>query len=361
MKINLTKKTKIISTLILCLLPSIYLTLIAQDRFQTVSHFSVVVEESNNAQASMGLLDMVVGTSAGATDAQVAIGFINSADLLFELEEKFQLIEHYTAPKIDFIFRLERSPTRQECLDYYRKKISAHLDAGSGLIYLTVESFSPELSKEMSKYTLQKTEHFINNLNKDIATKRLSFARDELDRAQGNIKENEKALLDFQNKHKVIQPEAIIQAQLEAIQALRLDKIRKGIELATLENSSPNSPMRASLGNVIANLGNEIKNQEAALSGPETQKLNQLLAQYKELQLNLELSLNLRKGAELILEKTRAEAIATSRFFSVIQNPYISDDNTHPRRMYLSVTLAAFILLIMYIVRAIITSIYDRV
>ena len=129
MKFNLSKKTKVISTLILCLLPSIYLTLIAQDRFQTVSHFSVVVEESNNAQASMGLLDMVTGTSAGATDAQVAIGFINSADLLFDLEKKFQLIEHYTAPNIDFIFRLERSPTRQECLDYYRKKISAKSDA----------------------------------------------------------------------------------------------------------------------------------------------------------------------------------------------------------------------------------------
>ena len=361
MKINLTKKTKVITTIILCLLPCLYLMLLAQDRYQTISHFSVVVEEGNNAQASMGLLDMVAGTSAGATDAQVAIGFINSSDLLFDVEREFQLIEHYSAPNIDFFFRLEHNPTREECLRYYRKKIFAQLDAASGLIYLTVESFSPELSKELSKYILQKTAYFINNLNKDIATKRLSFARAELDRAQANIKEDENALLNFQNKHKVIQPEAIIQAQLEAIQALRLDKIRKGIELATLENSSPNSPMRASLGNAIANLENEIKNQEAALSGPEAQKLNQILAQFKELQLNLELSLNLRKGAELILEKTRAEAIATSRFFSVIQNPYLSDDNTHPRRLYLSITSAAVILLLIYIVRAIIISVYDRV
>ena len=119
--------------------------------------------------------------------------------------------------------------------------------------------------------------------------------------------------------------------------------------------------MRASLGNAIENLENEIKNQEAALSGPEAQKLNQILAQFKELQLNLELSLNLRKGAELILEKTRAEAITTSRFFSVIQNPYLLDDDTHPRRLYLSVTSVAVILLILYLSRAIIASIYDRV
>jgi capsular polysaccharide transport system permease protein len=175
------------------------------------------------------------------------------------------------------------------------------------------------------------------------------------------IKQNKKFLLDFQNEYKIIQPEAIIQAQLEAIQGLRLDKIRRGVELATIEASSPNSPMRASLGNAIENLDREIKNQEAALSGPEAQKLNQILAQFKELQLNLELSLNLRKGAELILEKTRAEAITTSRFFSVIQTPYLLDGETHPRRLYLSITSIAVILLSLYLTRAVIASIYDRV
>jgi capsular polysaccharide transport system permease protein len=361
MNFNFSKQAKLISIITACAIPALYLGLVAEDRFETVSHFSVVVEESNNAEASMGFLDMVTGASAGATDAQVAIGFINSSDLLFGLEKEFGLIEHYTAPPVDFIFRLKRNPTKQDRLEYYGDKIFAQADPHSGLIHLTVQSFSPELSQKLSTYILNKTENFINNLNKDIATKRLSFAQDELDRAQDTIKQNERAFLEFQNKYKVIQPEAIIQAQMEAIQTLRLEKIRKGIELATLEASSPDSPMRASLGNAIDNLEREIKNQEAALSGPEAQKLNQILAHYKELQLNLELSLNLRKGAELILEKTRAEAIATSRFFSVIQNPYLSDDNTHPRRLYLSITSAIVILLALYIIKAIIASVYDRV
>ena len=361
MNFNFSQQTKVFSVIAACVMPALYLSLIAEDRFQTISHFSVVVEESNNAEASMGLLDMVTGASAGATDAQVAIGFINSSDLLFKLETEFKLIEHYTSPVADFIFRLEHDPTKQDRLDYYRKKIFAQADPNSGLIHLSVESFSPKLSQEISKYVLNETEQFINNLNKEIAAKRLSFAQAELDRSHETIKLYEKSLLDFQNKHKVIQPEAIIQAQLEAIHALRLDKIRKGIELATLEASSPNSPMLTALGNAIDNLEKEISTQEAALSGPEAQKLNQILAQYKELELNLKLSLNLRQGAELIFEKTRAEAIATSRFFSVIQNPYLSDDNTHPRRLYLSITSAIVILLTLYIIKGIIASVYDRV
>lgn len=361
MKFNLSKKSKLTIIAIICLLPVIYLFFIAVDRFQAASHFSVVVEESNNAEASMGLLDMVTGSPTGVSDAQIAIGFISSSDLLFDLERKFNLIDHFTAPEQDFVFRMDSDASKEERIEYYRKMILAKQDPLSGLIHLTVESFSPELSQELSKYILIRTEEFINNLNKDIAGKRLKFAESELDRAQNTIKSNERELLEFQNKHKIIQPEAIIQAQLEAIQTLRLQKIQREIELATLKANSPNSPILETLENTISNLGREIKNQEAILSGPETQKLNQILAQFKEHQLNLELSLNLRKGAELILEKTRAEAIATSRFFSVIQNPYLLDEYTHPRRLYLSITSVVVILLVIYIGRALVASIYDRV
>ena len=361
MKINLSTRIKTIVVFTLCILPCLYLFLLAEDRFQSASHFSVVVEEDNNAEASMGLLDLVGTAPGAANDSQIVIGFINSSDLLFDLETKFKLIEHYTGPSTDFIFCMHHGATKDERINYYRKKIHAHLDIQSGLIHLTVETYSPKLSAELSDYILSRTEQFINDLNKEVANKRLSFAQGELKRAHINIKKDEAALITFQNKSKVIQPDAIIRDQLEAIQTLRLEKINQGIQLATIEASSPNAPTKQSLKTAISHLDTEIKEQEAALSGDDAKKLNQILAKYKELQLNLELSLALRKGAELILEKTRAEATATSRFFSVVQHPYISDESSHPRRLYLSITSAIVILLILFIARALITSIYDRV
>ena len=150
MKINLSNRTKTTGLLLLCVIPALYLWLIAQDRFQCVSHFSVVVEESNNAEASMGLLSLVGGGASGASDSQIVIGFISSSDLLFDLENEFKLSEHYASPSIDFIFRLESDATKEERIEYYRNKIHAHADPDSGLIYLVVESFSPELSEQMS-------------------------------------------------------------------------------------------------------------------------------------------------------------------------------------------------------------------
>lgn len=358
MKYNLAKLTKLLAILILCAIPVLYLGFIAADRFQSESYFSIVVEENDNAYDSMGMLNFVGGTSNVTSDSKIAISFIGSSDLLMDLEEKFDLIEHYTAPPKDFIFRLKRDAAIESRIAYYRSKISARADAQSGLIHLTVETFSPELAKELAEYILHKTDEFINDLNKEIANKRLSFIQSELDRAQDAIKKNEKALIDFQNKSKIIHPDAIIQAQLEMIQTLRLRKIHKEIELATLV---PGSPIKKELQGAIDHLDNEITKQEAVLSGPDAQKLNQVLAQYKELQLNLQFSSDLRKGAELLLEKTRADTIATSRFFSVIQNPYLSEGSSNPRRTYLSITSVIVILLTIYVTRAIIASIYDRV
>ena len=357
MKYKIFRRMKFLVVVVLCTIPPLYMYIIAEDRYQSVSHFSVVVEESNNAEASMGMLKFTGGGSNGTSDSQIATSFISSSDLLLELQQEFDLFEHYSAPRQDFIFALSRDASKEAQIDYYRSKISANVDAQSGIIVLTVESFSPELSKKMSDYILLKTEEFINNLNKEIANKRLSFVQSELERAQKSIKENKKALLEFQNKSQVIKPESIIQAQLEMIQTLRLEKINKETELAILVDSSP---IKKDLESSIEHLDNEIKKQEAVLSGPDAQKLNQILAQYKELQLNLESSLKLRKGAELVLEKTRAETIATSRFFSVIQNPYLSEASTHPRRLYISITSILAILLITYVIRAIVASIYDR-
>lgn len=351
----------LIMILLLCCIPVTYLIFFTEDRFVSESQFSIVVEEGSTVEASMGILAMVGGQTSGSVDTQSVIGFIHSIDLLLEIEEEFALVEHFTAPKKDIVFRLAQTPTLEERIDYYRKHIGAVNNATTGLVVLTVETFSPELSFEISKSILNKTESFINNLNKEVAKKRLDFAENEVDRANEKIQSNEQALLKFQNDHKIIQPEAIIQAQLASIQMLKLEKINREVALITLRTSAPNSPNIKAQEVAVDQLGRSIEAQEASLSGPDQQKLNQLLAQYKEIQLNLGFAIELRKGAEFILEKTRVETISTSRFFSIIQKPYLSEESTYPRRWYLSVTSILVILLSFYILKSIIASIYDRV
>jgi len=347
-------------SLLACLATIAYIVFFTQNRYISISQFSVVVKNTNGVDVSSGLMGLVGGNSTGDVDTQATIGFIKSADLLIEIEKEFDLVTHYSSPKKDFYYRLDKAAPLEERLEYYRERIVPKYNATNGMIELDVDTFSPELSYQVSQSILKKTEHFINNLNQEVAEKRLNFARNELDRAQNTITRDENALLAFQKKHKIIHPEPIITAKLEAIQTLRLDKIRKEIELATLRANSPQSPSINSLKTTIETYEMEISAQEKAFAGEDQSQLSTILAEYKQLELNLEFGIKLREGAEILLEKTRAEAISTSRFFSVIQNPYLSEEYAHPRRFYLSATVAVIFLLGIYILRALLSSILDR-
>jgi len=349
------------SGIILSICALIYIWGFTENRYESTSQFTVIVEDGTNADASMGLISLI-GQSGGAQrERQAAIGYIQSADLLLELEKEFHLKEHYTNPPKDWFFKLNPSYKVDDRLTFYRNRIQAIFDPATGLCTLTVDTFSPELSLKVSNYILKKTENFVNKLNQETATKRLIFIRSEVERAQENFKKKRTALLQFQNKHQVIQPEIVIKAHLEYIQTLKLEKIKKEIHLATIKASSPGSPLIPQIEITIKNLGKEIDHQKEALSGAKQGKLNQLLAEYKNLELDLEFATKLKTGSELILEKTRSESISHSAFFSIIQHPYLSEEKIHPRRIYLSITVIAFIFLGQYILQALIKSIYDRV
>ena len=69
---------------------------------------------------------------------------------------------------------------------------------------------------------------------------------------------------------------------------------------------------------------------------------------------------NVRAGAEAILEKNRVEAIARSRFFTVIQHPYLPEGVAIPRRPYATATLLVLGCMLFLIFRALTTSVFER-
>jgi len=339
---------------------AIYLFVMAEERFVSTSHFTVVVEEQNGADIASGLDSLLGSAPTGNTETQTVLGFIASADLLIELEKEFNLHTHYSTPKHDYIFRLKKDASLEDRLKYYRKKITAQINSTTSLLDLEIQTYSAELSYEVAKFILGKTEEFINKQNQDIAEEQLEFANKELIRAQEIIRKQERKLLNFQNQHQIIQPEAIIQAQLEAIQTLRLSKINREVELATIKAASPNSPLLKDIKTAIHALNKEIQSQEESLSGEDQQKLNNLLAEYKEITLDLEFAIGLKGGIEALLETTRAEAASNTRFFSVIQNPYLPEEKAYPRRWYLLASIFVIASLSLLLLKAVFKSIFDR-
>jgi len=338
----------------------LFIAFFARDRFVAKSIFNIT--QQNGSAVDAGLLELALPgmIDAQSQDSQIAISFISSSDLLLEIEEKFSLIEHYSEPDTDIVFRMEEDSKLEDRLDYYRQRISAHFSTETGLTEISVEAFEPQKAKNVADYLLAKTEGYINEINQEVASRQLDFLELEVEKASDRL---EKATDDFtalQNKYNLVTPELSISSTLSIIQALRLQLIEKKVKLSTVLRDSPDSPMIEAIESQIQSLDIQIQVEESLLSGPEKEKLNQLASEFEKAVYRLEFRRRIFSGAELMLEKTRTEATVNTRFFSVIQRPFTPEKATQPRRWYSGITIGVLGILLHQIVRIIYLSVTER-
>ena len=338
-----------------------YVWLVAQDRFVSIASFKISRQNPSSSELGFAQLALPGLSDSGSVDSEIAIGFVDSADLLVELEGKFGLRQHYSSPARDFVFRLGGDKLLEERLEYYRKHIYAHFDKETGLTMVTVDTFDPKLSKQVADYVLDRTEEFINDINQTVADKQLEFIKSEVERADKRVSEVNTQILELQNTNNLVTPDEIISASLKALQTLRMERIRLETTLSSIERDSPGSPRIEVLKSQLRSLDEQIAIESTKISGPEQDRLNQILVRFKELERQLGFAIQMRTGAETLLEKHRVDAIARSRFLSVIQRPYLPEYVGYPQRPYATGTILALGILLFFVLRAFVHSVYERV
>lgn len=338
-----------------------YIWLITQDRFVSVASFKISRQNPSSADMGFATLALPGLSDSGSVDSQIAIGFVNSSDHLMHLEEKYNLSQHYSSPAKDFLFRLDRDALLEERLDFYRKRIFAHYDKETGLTMLTVDTFDPELSKTLAADVLSRTEQFINDINQEVADQQLSFIRGEVKRGEEQVSKISMEILELQNTYNIVSPRDTIEANLKLIQELKVQRIEATTALVTLEASSPGSPRIELLQGKLKSIDEQISIESSKISGPEKDRLNNILAKFKELELKLDFANHLHTGASTLLEKHRVDAMARSRFISVIQHPYLPEKAEYPKRPYATATILAIGLLVFLVLRVFVKSAVEKV
>ncbi len=338
----------------------VYLWIFTWDQFTSVGSFRVSREQGSGIDAGLSQLVLPGLSDSNSADALLAICYIHSSDLLMELETEFKLREHFSQPKRDIVFRLEADAALEDRLEFYRRQILPHYVPETGQTTLDVRTFDPDLSKKLANRLLECAEEFVNEVNQDVADQQLSFVRKEVERAVEHVNEVNQEIVALQNKHRFIDPNQAINVAITTINALHAKRIEKESELTTLLRDSPESPNIATLRSEIQSIQELTKIEMATISGPEQDRLNQILIEFRILQEKLTLATQLRTSAEVMLEKKRIEAIASSRFFSVIQTPYLPEDQAFPRRGYATSIILVLGFLGYLITRAIIRSLLER-
>ena len=339
----------------------IYLWLFTQNRYISTAEFKVSRQNVTGSDAGIVQFALPGLSDPGSVDSQVVIGFVNSSDLLLALEKEYHLDSHFKAPTRDPVFRLKRNANLEERLEYYRNHIAAHFDIETGMTVMSVDTFDPQLSHDIAVTLLKRSGEFINTVNKEIAEHQLEFVRSQVERSAKNVEDLYAQLVTFQNENNFISPDGVIASTLTAVEKLRLESLQGQAELATVERDSPDSPRITSMKSRQRSLNELIAVESAKLSGSEKTRLNQLAVHFKLLEQKLSFATQLRNGAEALLERNRVEAIANSRFITVIQKPYLPEDIGLPRRPYATITLLTLGLLMFMIFRSITKAIFSMV
>lgn len=339
----------------------VYLFGFTADRYVSTAEFRI--SENKDSAADAGLLALALPglVDSRSLDSQITLSYVASADLLMQVENKFDLRGHYSSPKTDFYFRMAKDSNLEQRLEYYRKRITSHFNQETGLTVISVETFEPEFSKQVAGFLLEKSEEFVNQVNQKIADRQFDFLHKEFERAAENLEKANRELNEFQDKHAFISPEQMIASTLTAVESMKLEMLKNQAEIATLVRDSPNSPRIELLESQLRSLSELMSVEQSKLSGPEKNRLNKIAKEFQLIESRIEFRSRLLSGAELLLEKNRSEAITNSKFFTVIQTPFLPEDALFPRRAYSSITIVIIGVLIFIILRILVQSVVDRV
>ncbi|MCH1930206.1 lipopolysaccharide biosynthesis protein [Shewanella sp. A25] len=327
-----------------------YYTLVASPRFASQSQF--VVKHANDNDIPIAGLAAIGASSASTRDALIIQEYIQSMEMAEALDEAVGLKAHYADLSWDPISRLKQDSTREEYLEYFQSHISVNYDEMSEILLVEVQAFSPEFALTLAQTLLTISEQFINQLGVNMANSQLQYAEAQVSRTHNALKQQQIQMLEFQNTHKLVSPDTQSGALLNAVHQLEAELISQETELKSLQAyMRPDTAQVKALEFRINALKQQLIQEKAKLTSGDKESLNQLGADFKEIELNTKLSADLYASALTSLELARAEAVKKLKYLLIVEQPRLAEEDSYPKRLHNITTWFVVLLLIYFLGR----------
>jgi capsular polysaccharide transport system permease protein len=290
------------------------------------------------------------GSTASQTglDAELVTEFILSRDMLGRLEDKHNLKSHFQNSEIDLLSRLPADASKEDFLEYYQDHLSVTLNEVSSVLTIEVQAFSAGYSTEVLETVLEESELFINNIGHKLARSQVLFVQGEIERAQQNLRDSKRAILEFQDTHKLYNPEQEGVAMQTVVHQLEGELARSQTELKSLKSfMNAQAPEVVSLRGKIKALEQQLEQERSKLAGnPKGQNLNDITSGFQDLKMDIEFATDIYKTALITLEQARVEAYRKLKHLVIVESPELPEDAKYPRIIYNIATLGLILLLV---------------
>jgi len=293
---------------------------------------------------SLALLSGLGVSSSSTADTEIAKAYIHSEDMLNYLQTHSGLKQHYHEGG-DIFSRLSSDPSIEDLLKYYIDHTNVEIDENSGVIKILVQGFTPEFANKLTQTIVNRTEWYINSIGHQLADAQLKFIKIEHARVEQRLRDAQKRILTFQQANNLLDPEAEGAALQKITYGLEGEIASKSAQLKGLRSTmTEKAPQVVMLEAELSALKIQLELERERLSqqqGHSNKKglkketaVSEVLAQFADLKIELELAVQGYTSSEVSLDKARIEAYRQLKYLVVVESATLPQDNQYPNTLY---------------------------
>ena len=324
---------------------ALYQLVLAAPRYE--SRAQLIIQQPDGMATmdpSMALLTGLGVSGSSTADTEIAKAYIHSEDMLNYLQTHNNLKEHYQNGG-DIFSRLSSNASIEDLLQYYVDHTEVEIDEASGVIKILAQGFTPKFANTLTQTIVNRAEWYINSIGHQLADAQLKFIRLEHAKVEQRLRDAQKRTLAFQQKNNLLDPEAeglalqqityglegqiaIKSAQLKGLRSTMTEKAPQVVMLASELNALKTQLEleRDRLSTQQSKSSSNIKNNGTSVS--------EVLAQFSDLKIELELALKGYTSSEVSLDKARIEAYRQLKYLVVVETATLPQDNKYPNSLY---------------------------
>lgn len=337
----------------------VYLYTVSVDQYASHVGFSVRKEEVGSAIELLGGITELSGSSSSDTD--ILYEFIQSQKMVRLVDDALNLRAIYTRPG-DPVFSLGEDVRIEALAAYWQRMVKVFYDTGSGLIEIRVLAFTPEDAQAVAKAVFAESSDMINDLSAIARADATRYAKEELERAQGRLKEVRQELTAFRTRTRIVDPTADIQGQMGLLNSLQTKLADAIIERELLlESSSSTDPRVVQANKKIEVIRAQIDEERNRFGNEgEGKDYSRLLDEYEALTVEREFAEQSYVSAQATYDIALAEAQRKSRYLATHIDPTLAETAEYPQRFMLLGLMAVFLFVSWAILAMTYYSLRDR-
>ena len=327
--LHLLTKPWFVLLLVPFVLFAFYQLVLAAPRYE--SRAQLIIQQPDGMATmdpSMALLSGLGVGGSSTADTEIAKAYIHSQDMLNYLQQHSNLKAHYQHHG-DIFTGLSSDASSEDLLNYYIDHTTIEIDEDSGVLKILAQGFTPEFANNLTKIIVSRAEWYINSIGHQLAEAQLQFIRLEHAKVEQRLRDAQKNILAFQQKNNLLDPEAEGLALQQITYGLEGQVATKSAQLkglrSTMTDRAPQVVMlEAELNALKTQL--ELERERLSQQGSEpsnttanNRAVSQVLAQFSDLKIELELALKGYTASEVSLDKARIEAYRQLKYLVVVE------------------------------------------